>query len=205
MPGVGRYRTSGKADVGFHGGVGTAAERTAWDSPEAGAQFFETDTNTLYIYNGSSWIKIPSADDEAYGQYIYDGAGSYFTSGYFKISFNGLLNSKNLSLSGGSIIFSKPGVYEFGFGHRFGTGSDVWTGCGLYNETTGVTLARSYGTGQVGGADPGPVNYQFLATIANTAQTYALRVYRSGGTLSMLDPADDAGHQFVCTVKRLSS
>lgn len=41
--------------------TGLAADRAALTSPFAGMQFFETDTNLLYLYNGSSWIRITSA------------------------------------------------------------------------------------------------------------------------------------------------
>ncbi len=41
--------------------TGLAADRTGLTSPFAGMQFFETDTNLLYLYNGSSWIRITSA------------------------------------------------------------------------------------------------------------------------------------------------
>ena len=36
--------------------TGTAADRAALSGVFAGMQVFETDTNTLYIYNGSSWV-----------------------------------------------------------------------------------------------------------------------------------------------------
>jgi hypothetical protein len=41
--------------------VGLAADRSALTSPFAGMQFFETDTNVLYVYNGSAWVALASA------------------------------------------------------------------------------------------------------------------------------------------------
>ena len=166
---------------------------------------YETDTQRLFLYNGISWIVIPTADDEAYGQYLYDGAGFTAAVGNTKIPFSNLLFSKNLTRSSGSMIFARPGVYEFCVGHRFGTGGDVWTGVNLFNASTSTVLARAYGTGQVGGADPGPVSYQFLGQITSTTQSHDIRIYRSSSALTLLDPDDNAGYQITCTVKRLSS
>ena len=43
------------------GGLGTtaglAADRTSMTGMSAGQQFFETDTNKLYLYNGSAWVE----------------------------------------------------------------------------------------------------------------------------------------------------
>ena len=36
--------------------TGLAADRAALTSPFAGMQFFETDTNLMFVYNGSAWI-----------------------------------------------------------------------------------------------------------------------------------------------------
>ena len=174
-------------------------------SPATGTMIYETDTQRLFLYNGISWIVIPTADDEAYGQYLYDGAGFTAAVGNTKIPFSNLLFSKNLTRSSGSMIFARPGVYEFCVGHRFGTGGDVWTGVNLFNASTSTVLARAYGTGQVGGADPGPVSYQFLGQITSTTQSHDIRIYRSSSALTLLDPDDNAGYQITCTVKRLSS
>ena len=194
-----------KAFSGLGVTAGLAADRTAMSGMSAGMQFFETDTNTLYLYNGGVWVKIPTADDEAYGQYLYDGAGFTAAVGNTKIPFSNLLFSKNLTQSSGSMIFARPGVYEFSVGHRFGSGGDVWTGVNLFNASTSTVLARAYGTGQIGGADPGPVSYQFLGQITSTTQSHDIRIYRSSSALTLLDPDDNAGHQITCTVKRLSS
>jgi hypothetical protein len=44
-----------------YGGLGTlaglAADRTAMAGMSAGQEFFETDTNKFYVYNGTSWIQ----------------------------------------------------------------------------------------------------------------------------------------------------
>ncbi len=37
--------------------TGLAADRTALTSPFAGMQFFETNTNKLWVYNGSLWLQ----------------------------------------------------------------------------------------------------------------------------------------------------
>lgn len=42
--------------------IGLAADRTAISSPVAGQQFYETDTNKLYVYTGSAWA-APSMVD----------------------------------------------------------------------------------------------------------------------------------------------
>lgn len=200
----------------FHGlgtTTGLAADRSALASPVAGQQFYETDTNTLYVYTGSAWVKVLTADDQAYGQFVYDGSGLVANTGNTVIPFTSLVNSKSLTLSNspvsGAMLFEKTGVYEFSVGHRFGSGNDTWTGVNLYNTALGTVLARAYGTGQVGGADPGPVSYSFLAQItANSssgAPYHQMRIYRNSGALTMLDPDDSAGYQITCTVKRLSS
>lgn len=191
--------------------VCTSSTRPA--SPATGTMIYETDTQRLLVYNGTSWIVIPTADDEAYGQFIYDGAGLTAPSGNTVIPFTSLVNSKNLTLSNspviGAMLFTKPGIYEFSVGHRFGTGGDVWTGVNLFNTALATVLARGYGTGMVGGADPGPVSYSFLGQITGTSSSGApyhqMRIYRNGSTLGMLDPDDNAGYQITCTVKRLSS
>ena len=36
--------------------TGLAADRAALTSPFAGMQFFETDTNLMFVYNGSAWV-----------------------------------------------------------------------------------------------------------------------------------------------------
>ena len=182
-------------------------------SPATGTMIYETDTQRLLVYNGTSWIVIPTADDEAYGQFIYDGAGLTAASGNTVIPFTSLVNSKNLTLSNspviGAMLFTKPGIYEFSVGHRFGSGGDVWTGVNLFNTALATVLARGYGTGMVGGTDPGPVSYSFLGQITGTSSSGApyhqMRIYRGGSALTMSDPDDNAGYQITCTVKRLSS
>jgi microcystin-dependent protein len=173
--------------------------------PATGTMIYDTDIERLLLYSGISWVIIPTANDEAYGQYLYDGAGLVAATGNTKVPFSNLLFSKNLTLSSGSMIFAKPGIYEFSVGHRFGTGADTWTGVNLFNATTSTVLAKAYGTGQVGGADPGPVSYQFLGQITSTTQSHDIRIYRDSGSLTLLDPVDNAGYQITCTVKRLSS
>ena len=183
----------------------TTGQRDALTGVATGTMIYNSTTAQIQAYLGGFWVKIPTANDEAYGQYVYDGAGLVANTGHTKIPFSAVLFSKNLTLSSGSMIFPLTGVYEFAVGHRFGTGADTWTGINLFNATTSTMLAKGYGTGQVGGTDPGPVSYQFLAEITSTTQSHDIRIYRSGGALTIADPDDSAGYQVTCTVKRLSS
>ena len=43
--------------------TGTAADRAALTSPFAGMQFFETDTNKVLVYSGSSWVETNDLDN----------------------------------------------------------------------------------------------------------------------------------------------
>lgn len=189
------------------GGLGTtaglAADRTSMTGMSAGQQFFETDTNTLYIYNGTAWIKIPSADDEAYA-YLYHNSVVAFPSGNTKIPWSVITNNKNISLSTGSITFAKTGIYEFNLGFRLGTGSDVWTGVNLISNATGSIVAYGYGIGQVGGNDPGGASWQFLANITS-ALSYDVRVWRGPSTMTNSVPDANAGWAYTLSISRLSS
>lgn len=44
---------------------GLAADRSSLSGMVAGQQFFETDTNKAYVYNGSSWINVNNTTVEA--------------------------------------------------------------------------------------------------------------------------------------------
>lgn len=133
----------------------------------------------------------------AYAQFNKIAAQS-FGSGFTTIALDETTVSKNIQLSGNNIQFLVPGVYKIDVGLRFGSATDSWTGCRLYNSTLGIA-GISYGTGNVAN-DPGPVTFNFLANITDTSQVYSLQIYRNGGSWSMLTPDTNAGRAIVATV-----
>ena len=173
-------------------------------TPLPGMMAYETDTQKIILYNGTSWITIPSADDEAYA-YIYHNTVVAFPAGNTKIPWSVIPISKNVSLSGGSMVFAKTGTYEFNLGFRLGTGTDDWTGVNLFNASTSSILAYGYGIGQVAGNDPAGASWQFLADITSTTNSHDIRVFRNTTTMQTSVPAASAGWTYTLTVKRLSS
>src|SRR5574344_1162037 len=85
-------------------------------SPIAGTQYFNTTDNTLYYYNGTSWISWISSvlaidmQNIGTGQGIYAGNTTTATSKTFKL--RGILGSTNISISSGSndITISATGL-----------------------------------------------------------------------------------------------
>lgn len=193
-----------RAYAGLGMTTGLAADRSALASPVAGQQFYETDTSTLYLYTGAAWIKIPTADDEAYAYLYHNSIITFAANAHTRIPWSTITNNKNVTLSSGSVIFGRTGVYEVTVGMRFGAGGDIWTGVNLFNASTSTILAYSYGTGNVSN-DPGPVSWQFLANVTSTTNSHDIRIYRANGTLATAVPDGNAGWAYTATFKRLSS
>lgn len=53
-------------DKGFLMPRVTTAQRTAIASPAAGLQVYDTDTNNIYVYNGTEWIKSGASGDDKF-------------------------------------------------------------------------------------------------------------------------------------------
>jgi len=76
-----------KAFGGLGVTAGLAADRASMTGMSTGQQFYETDTNKLYQYTGSSWLFIPNVD----------------ASGYFNVNTNPIVfvgRSSNVSIVG---------------------------------------------------------------------------------------------------------
>jgi hypothetical protein len=190
------------ADIG-HRSL-TTTQRDALGAVTTGTMIYNSTTAQIEAYLGGTWVKIPTADDEAYGYVYHNTAITFAANSSTKIPWSTITSNKNVSLSSGSIVFAKTGVYEFTVGMRFGTGADIWTGVNLFNASTSTLLAQSYGTGNVAN-DPGPVSWQFLATVSSTSNLHDIRIYRGGGTVLTATPDVNAGWTYTCTIKRLSS
>ena len=183
----------------------TTAFSAASITPSAGMMSFLTDIGEMQMYNGASWTKVPTADDEAYAYIYHNTPVTFAAATHTKIPWSVIPNSKNVSLSSGSIIFAKTGIYEFNVGFRLGVGTDDWTGVNLFNASTSSILAYGYGIGQVGGNDPAGASWQFLANITSTANSHDIRVFRGSATMLTSTPNANAGWTYTLTVKRLSS
>ena len=136
----------------------------------------------------------------AYGQFNKIAAQS-FGNGFTTITLDETFVNKNIQLIGNNIKFAFSGVYKIDVGMRFGTATDSWTGCRLFNSATGIA-GISYGTGNVGN-DPGPVTFNFLANITNASLEYSLQIYRNGGSWSQATPDTNAGRTIVATIHRV--
>jgi hypothetical protein len=137
---------------------------------------------------------------QAYGQF------NKISSVTFAANFNNIVLdetafSKNISLSSGNLVFALPGIYEINVGFRFGSGSDVWTGCRLFGD--GSIRGISYGTGQIATSDPGPVTFNFMAEITNIATSYTVQVFRDSSGNSIATPNASAGRAIVVTISKV--
>lgn len=106
------------------------------------------------------------------------------------------------TVSSANIQFQFAGKYQITVGWRFGTGSDVWTGCRLLDS--GTVRGIGYGTGQVTN-DPGPCQISFVANIPenriNTNMT--IQFHRGGSTMGIATPSL-GGHWAVnCVIQYL--
>jgi len=136
----------------------------------------------------------------AYAQFNKISAQS-FGGGFTTIALDETFVNKNIELIGNNIKFAVPGVYKIDVGMRFGTTSDSWTGCRLFNSTTGI-VGISYGTGNVSN-DPGPVTFNFLANVTNASPQYSLQIYRNGGNWTQATPDLNAGRAIVATIHKV--
>ena len=190
------------ADIG-HRSL-TTGQRDALGAVTTGTMIYNSTTAQIEAYLAGAWVKIPTADDEAYA-YIYHNTPVTFAAGHTKIPWSVIPNSKNVSLSSGSIIFAKTGIYEFNVGFRLGTGADDWTGVNVFNATTSTILAYGYGIGMVSGQDSGGYSVQFFANITSTTNSHDIRAFRGSTTLTTGQPNAGAGWTYTATVKRISS
>jgi hypothetical protein len=181
----------------------TCTSGTRPASPVAGQMIYETDTGYLYLYTNGAWQKISTADDQAHAYAYYNSGVTFAANANTKIPFDTFLNNKNVTLSSGSFVFARTGIYEVTLGMRLGTGGDIWTGVNLYNASTATVLARSYGTGNVVN-DPGPVSWQFLVNITSTTNLHDIRVYRAGGTLATVSTDASAGYVYTCSFNKIT-
>jgi hypothetical protein len=136
---------------------------------------------------------------QAYGQFNKIGAVA-FGANFNNIVLDETVFSKNISLSSGNLVFTLPGIYKIDVGFRFGSGSDVWTGCRLFGN--GSIRGISYGTGQFAN-DPGPVTFNFMAEITNVDVAYTVQLYRNSSGNSVATPFTDAGRAIVVTVSKV--
>jgi len=136
---------------------------------------------------------------QAYGQFNKIGA-VVFAANFNNIVLDETAFSKNISLSSGNLVFALPGIYKVDVGFRFGSGSDVWTGCRLFGN--GSIRGISYGTGQIVN-DPGPVTFNFMAEITNVDVAYTVQLYRNSSGNSVATPLTDAGRAIVVTVSKV--
>lgn len=120
--------------------------------------------------------------------------------GFTSISFEEMPVASGISYSGANITFSRTGIYLVTLGFRFGTGGDIWTTCRLYGDS--ATKGYAYGTGNALN-DAGPVSWQFLANITNTAVTYQIQVGRLGGGLGVGDPVISDAASFAATLTKI--
>jgi hypothetical protein len=153
------------------------------------------------IDSTSDIVDVGLRNDVAYAQFNKIAAQS-FGGSFTTIALDQTAMSKNIQLSGNEIQFLIPGVYKIDVGLRFGTSSDSWTGCRLYNATTGI-VGISYGTGNITN-DAGPATFNFLANVANIGVNYALQIYRAGGNWSQATPDVNAGIAIAATIVKVS-
>jgi hypothetical protein len=156
----------------------------------------QASASTIYLTQSSA-AQIYSK--QAYGQFNKIG-GVAFGANFNNIVLDETVFSKNISLSSGNLLFTIPGIYKIDVGFRFGTGSDVWTGCRLFGN--GSIRGISYGTGQFTN-DPGPVTFNFMAEITNVDVAYTVQLYRNSSGNSMATPFTDAGRAIVVTVSKV--
>ena len=99
------------------GGLGTtaglAADRTSMSGMSAGQQFFETDTNRGYLYNGSAWVLIynnvagASTDWVSMGLTSYD-AGWTVGGGQYRKMPDGFVVCRSLVKNITGVFFTLP-------------------------------------------------------------------------------------------------
>lgn len=109
--------------------VGLAADRTAMTGMYAGQQFFETDTNLMFVYNGSAWV-----------------GGSPITSllAQSTTTQTGAANS-DFTYATAEITLT-PGTWLVSAGATMtNTVVDDGTSVALWNQTLGVEIANSTG------------------------------------------------------------
>jgi|LakMenE18May11ns_1017448.scaffolds.fasta_scaffold9731249_1 hypothetical protein len=154
----------------------------------------------------ASTIYLPQAtasatySRQAYGQFNKIGSVT-FGANFNNVVLDETAFSKNISLSSGNLVFALPGIYEINVGFRFGSGSDVWTGCRLFGD--GSIRGISYGTGQITSSDPGPVTFNFMAEITNIATSYTVQVFRDSSGNSIATPNGSAGRAIVVTISKV--
>lgn len=156
----------------------------------------QSSASSIYLTQSSASTTYSS---QAYGQFNKIGSVA-FGANFNNIVLDETVFSKNISLSSGNLVFSLPGIYKIDVGFRFGSGSDVWTGCRLFGN--GSIRGISYGTGQFAN-DPGPVTFNFMAEITNTEVPYTLQIYRNSSGNSIATPFTDAGRAIVATVSKV--
>lgn len=178
---------------------------TTRPTPSEGSLIYETDTNTMRVWDNSTWIKIPTTNDEAYAYIYHNSVVTFAANANTRIPWSVITANKNISLSSGSIVFGLTGVYEVTVGFRFGVGNDVWTGVNFFNTSTGTILQKGYGVGQTGGNDPAGTSWQFLVNITSTTNLHDIRVFRAQSTMTTAVPNSNAGWAYTATIKRLSS
>jgi hypothetical protein len=139
------------------------------------------------------------ANYATFGQFNVTAGASYGT-GFFKLVLNETAFSKNISLSSGSLLFNQTGFYNVNVGFRYGTSSDSWNGIRLFGNST--TVGTSFGTGNVTN-DPGPVTFNLIARITNSAVAYDVQAYRAGGTWGPATPDVNAGRFAVVTINKV--
>lgn len=130
------------------------------------------------------------------------GSGYVVPDGVSNIVYTVLIEARGMSHnSGTNMVFTIPGRYKITTGWRFGAGGDVWTGVRLA-DSSGNVIAKGYGTGQIGGGDPGPCEISFIANISSAMLNTSMRMqfFRSGSTMNIATPLDGAGYAIVTTV-----
>jgi hypothetical protein len=191
------------ADIG-HRSL-TTTQRDALGAVTTGTMIYNSTTAQIEAYLAGAWVKIPTADDEAYAYIYHNTAVTFAANTNTRIPWSSITNNKNVTLSSGSIVFAKTGVYEVNMGMRLGVGTDVWTGMNFWNTNTSSIMAYGYGVGQVGTNDPAGVSWQMLVNVTSTSHLHDIRIYRAGSTLLTSVPDGNAGWTYTTTVKRLSS
>jgi hypothetical protein len=126
-----------KAFGGLGVTAGLAADRTSMTSVVAGQQFFETDTNKVYMYNGTSWVIVnwlgswPSfwvkktASTSTVGTIVFDSVVEQ-------------VGGSNYSTSTGLFTAPVAGIYEFSAQSIANntTGWGFWYNGGLFSGPT---------------------------------------------------------------------
>lgn len=134
----------------------TTAERTAVASPATGLQVYDTDLNTLYLYNGSSWTALGAGTNfwSITGGHIYNNTGTNVGIGTTapgdKLEVNG-----NIRLTNTGMLLAAPSTTGSAYSVTIRAG-DPFVPVGGAGGSVNITATNNMPSGGSGYGNLGP-------------------------------------------------